>query len=71
LLELEGEEEHGPAYRVGKVSIGGMRDFRIADHLTFGLGGLIALNFVPGELSPEYGGNHPMGAMGFVRLKLD
>ena len=70
LVEVEGEE-HSPAYRVGKVSAGAVRDFRIAQHLTFGVGGLVSLNFVPDELSPGYGGNHPMGAMGFVRLKLD
>jgi hypothetical protein len=70
LVEVDGEE-HGPAYRVGKVSAGAVRDFRLAEHLTFGVGGLVSLNFVPGELAPEYGGNHPMGAMGFVRLKLD
>jgi hypothetical protein len=70
LLEIEGEE-HGPAYRVGKVSAGAVRDFRIADHLTFGVGGLVSLNFVPDDLAPFYGGNNPTGAMAFARLKLD
>jgi len=64
-------EEHGPAYRVGKVSLGAVRDFRIADHLSFGAGGLFAVNFVPDSIAPLYGGNNPVGAMGFVRLKLD
>ena len=27
--------------------------------------------FVPDGLAPLYGGNNPIGAMGFVRLKLD
>jgi len=67
---LEGVE-NGPAFRVGKVSVGAVRDFRVADHLSLGAGGLVALNFVPGGLAPLYGGKHPTGAMAFVRLKLD
>ena len=63
--------EHGPAYRVGKVSIGAVRDFRVAEHLSLGTGGLFAVNFVPDGLAPLYGGHNPRGAMGFVRLKLD
>ncbi len=70
LLELE-DEEHGPAFRVGKMSLGAVRDFRVAEHFTLGLGGLFAVNFVPDGLAPLYGGHNPVGAMGFVRLKLD
>src|SRR4051794_24532957 len=64
-------QEDGPAYRVGKVSIGAVRDFKIAEHLSLGAGGLFAVNFVPESLAPLYGGNNPTGAMGFVRLRLD
>ena len=63
--------ENGPAYRVGKISLGALRDFTVADHLSLGLGGLFAINFVPDALAPAYGGHHPTGAMGFIRLKLD
>jgi hypothetical protein len=63
--------EDGPAFRVGKVSLGAVRDFRIAQHLSFGAGGLFAVNFVPDTLAPLYGSHNPTGAMGFVRLKLD
>ncbi|MBW0006199.1 MAG: hypothetical protein JO335_00645 [Sphingomonas sp.] len=63
--------EDGPAYRVGKVSLGAVRDFRIADHLSLGAGGLFAVNFVPDSLAPAYRSHNPAGAMGFVRLKLD
>ena len=70
LVELEGEE-HGPAFTVGKVSLGALRDFRIAEHFSLGLGGLFAVNFVPDGLKPLYGSSNPTGAMGFVRLKLD
>jgi hypothetical protein len=62
---------HGPAYEVAKASIGAVRDFEIADHLSIGTGALFALNFVPQPLAAAYGGKDPIGAMGFVRLKLN
>jgi hypothetical protein len=69
--ELLDIEDHSPAFRVGKLSLGTVRDFSFADHFSLGLGGLIAINFVPDELAPLYGGHNPKGAMGFVRLKLN
>ena len=69
--ELVDVDEHGPAYRVGKVSLGAVRDFRLAKNLSVGAGGLVAVNFVPDGLVPLYGGRNPTGVMGFVRLKLD
>ena len=69
--ELLETEEHGPAFRIGKVSLGAVRDFRIADHLSLGAGGLFSVNFVPDALAQLYGGHNPIGAMGFVRLKLN
>jgi hypothetical protein len=61
----------GPAYTVGKVSVGAARDFTIADHLAIGPGALFSVNFVPHGLADAYGGRNPTGAMAFVRLKLD
>ena len=69
--ELLDIDEHGPAFRVGKVSLGAVRDFKLAEHLSVGAGGLFAVNFVPDGLEPLYGGKHPIGAMGFLRLKID
>jgi hypothetical protein len=69
--ELVDVDEHGPAYKVGKVSLGAIHDFKLADHLLFGVGGLFAVNFVPDALKSAYGGSNPIGAMGFVRLKVD
>lgn len=66
---IRGQDE--PAYRVGKISLGAVRDFRIAGHLSLGAGGLVSVNFVPDALAPQYGGHNPAGAMGFVRLKLN
>ena len=66
---IPGQDE--PAYRVGKVSLGAVRDFKLANHLAIGLGGLFAVNFVSRALGPLYGGHNPTGAMAFVRLKLN
>ena len=74
LLELEddeGEEGHGPAFTVGKVSLGAIRDFAVAKHVAFGVGGQVAVNFIPEGLFAEYGGSNPLGAMGFLRLKVN
>ena len=38
---------HGPTFDVGKVSLGAIRDFRVAPNVRLGLGALYALNFVP------------------------
>lgn len=69
--ELLGLQENAIAYRVGKVSLGVVRDFRVAGHLSIGLGGLFSLNFVPNALAPLYGSRNPTGTMGFIRLKLN
>lgn len=61
---------HGPTFNVGKVSLGAIRDFRLAPHVRFGVGGLYAINFVPETLKALYGGQ-PNGAMAFVRLKVE
>jgi hypothetical protein len=61
----------GPAYRVGKVSVGAIRDFRVANHLKLGAGGLLAVDFMPHAIAPLYGGANHIGTMAFVRLKLD
>jgi hypothetical protein len=62
---------HGPTYRVGKVSLGAVRDFRIAEHVKLGAGGLVGVNFVPNALEGRYGDSTPVGAMAFLRLKMD
>jgi len=66
----EEEDHHGEAFRVGKVSLGLVRDFAVAKNLKLGLGGLYAFNFVPDALEDTYGGD-PQGAMAFVRLKVE
>jgi hypothetical protein len=61
----------GPAYHVGKVSLGAVRDFRLTRDLALGAGGLFAVNVVPRSIASLYGSRNPTGAMAFVRLKLD
>ena len=61
---------HSPAYTVGKLSFGAVRDVRIAPHIRLGLGALYAFDVVPEALRATYGGN-PEGAMAFIRVKVD
>lgn len=69
--ELVQAEEHGPAYRVGKISVGALRDLRLANNFSIGVGGQATFNFLPRGLASLYGSRNPVGAMGFVRLKLE
>ena len=69
--ELLDVEEHGPSFSVGKISLGAIHDFILADQVALGLGGLLAVNFVPDDLEPLYGSNNPVGAMAFLRLKVE
>jgi hypothetical protein len=61
---------HGPVYRVGKASLGAIRDFPVGPNVKLGLGGLFAFSFVPGALEPSYSGD-PKGGMLFLRLRID
>jgi hypothetical protein len=61
---------HGPTFNVAKVSLGAIRDFRVAPNVRLGLGALYAMNFVPVPLEALYAGD-PDGAMVFIRLKID
>jgi hypothetical protein len=64
--EWEENAELAPGIaRVGKLSLGAIHDWQIADHLKLGLGGLYAFDFVPSAAA--YGGD-PHGAMAFLRL---
>jgi len=51
--------------RVGDLSFGAIRDFRLDDHWKFGLGALYAFDFTPGHAGY---GTSPHGTMAFVRL---
>ena len=61
---------HGDLHTVAKASVGVVRDWQVARNTRLGLGGLYAVNRVPGALESLYGGD-PDGAMIFIRLKID
>jgi hypothetical protein len=61
---------HGDLFTVAKASLGLVHDWTIAPRVRFGLGGVYAVNQVPGKLEPAYGGD-PDSAMIFMRLKID
>ena len=61
---------HGPVETVSKASIGAVRDWRVSEHVSLGLGALAAWNWPSDALSASYGGDQGSG-MAFVRLKVD
>ena len=57
----------GTVHTAQKVSLGAIHDWRVAEHVKFGIGGLYAFDFVPSAPTPSYGSD-PHGAMVFLRL---
>ena len=58
-----------PVFAVNKLSVGGIYDIPVADHLKFGVGGLVSKYALPSALKPFYGSD-PTSFMVFLRLKL-
>jgi hypothetical protein len=58
-----------PVFTVNKLSIGGIYDIPLADHLKFGIGGLVSKYSLPSALKAFYGSD-PTSFMIFLRLKL-
>ena len=69
-LDAHGGHAHGTLEPVGKLSLGAVRDWRIAPNLKFGAGGLYTFNRIPAALRHAYG-RSPGGAMVFTRLVID
>ena len=68
--EVENNDElfvSGAIKTVGEISLGAIRDWKIAEHLSFGVGGLYSFDFVP-SAAPTYGSD-PHGTMLFVRVR--
>jgi hypothetical protein len=59
----------GRVFGVGRVSLGYIRDWRLAEHLRVGLGGLVSLYRIPVPADAAYGDPHSY--MLFARLKID
>lgn len=71
--ETIGSDELLPGAKVrdaGETTIGAIRDWRLADHVKLGLGGLYTFDFTPSSSTRGYGGG-AHGAMGFLRLVAD
>ena len=72
-LERVDEDEllgHGGAiFTQTKFSAGYIYDFRLAEHMKLGIGGLASKYIVPSGLAAAYG-RDPTSVMAFLRLKL-
>ena len=60
----------GAIHEVSALTLGGIHDWKIADHVKFGLGASYTFDFVPQPLKTVYGSD-PHGVLGFARLKLE
>jgi nitrous oxide reductase accessory protein NosL len=60
-------DDAGRVKAVAALTLGGIHDWRVAEHLKLGLGALYTFDFVPSSITPSYGGD-PHGIMVFLRL---
>jgi hypothetical protein len=67
---LTAEDHHGGAYKVAKLSVGAIHDWRVSEHVKLGLGGLYTQSSVPSALKAEYG-ERPNGTTIWLRLKVE
>ena len=52
-----------------KLSVGGIYDIPVHEHMKFGLGGLVSVFGLPNEIKPFYG-RDPVSFMLFGRIKV-
>jgi hypothetical protein len=72
LVELDHHDEgHGEVFRVGKASLGLARDVDLSGPFGLTVGALASVNFIPDGLRADYGKKHPLGAMAFLRFRID
>ena len=60
----------GTVHGVGELTLGGIHDWKIAEHAKLGLGASYTFDFVPSSVVPRYGAD-PHGTTVFVRLALE
>jgi hypothetical protein len=60
----------GAIHSVGALTLGGIHDWKVADHAKLGLGASYTFDFVPSAITPPYGSD-PHGAMIFARVSLE
>lgn len=70
LAERAAVAASGAVREVGDLTLGGVRDWQVADQVKFGVGASYAFDFVPSSIVPSYD-NSSHGAMGFFRFVLD
>ena len=68
-LFIAGSPLAGKMFGVGKLSLGYIRDWPLAQHLKAGFGGLVSIYDLPGQVQNAYNGPHSY--MLFARLKLE
>ncbi|HYG25748.1 MAG TPA: hypothetical protein VD906_02465 [Caulobacteraceae bacterium] len=68
LLHDHGGAHHGEAYTVRKVSLGAIRDFRVAESVKLGIGAQVSAFDIEEPLGATYG--DPTAGTVFVRLKI-
>jgi hypothetical protein len=56
---------------VGKASLGLARDVDLSGPFGLTVGALASVNFIPDGLRADYGKKHPLGAMAFLRFRID
>ena len=59
------------AFRVGKASLGLARDVDLGGPFGLTVGALASVNVIPDGLRAEYGRQYPLGAMAFLRFRID
>jgi hypothetical protein len=69
-LDAHAGHAHGDVQTVGKLSLGLIHDWKVAEHTRLGLGGLYTFDFIPEGLTHAYG-DGPHGAMAFLRLVIE
>jgi hypothetical protein len=65
----EGHPLHGRAFRVGKLSLGYIREVGATGRVKWGIGGLVSAFRIPGEMQASYG-SHPRAYMVFLQARL-
>ena len=61
---------NGSVQSVGDLTLGGIHDWKVADHTKLGLGASYTFDFVSSAVKPAYG-SAPHGAMVFARIALE
>jgi hypothetical protein len=59
----------GQLYNLGEVSLGYLRNFKLADTFVLGPGVMVTTNFIDGRLESAYHSQTPVGIAAFIRIR--